>query len=58
MADEEALSTLRRVLEQTRQSIDCAIMQLKQCDEPRHLRWRCRRCEFIKHFTRPTSVPA
>ncbi len=58
MVDPEALSTFRRLLEQTRQFIAYAIMQLKQCDERRHLRWRCRRCEFIKEFIRPMPIEA
>ncbi len=33
-------------------------MQLKQGEEPRYLRWRCRRCEFIKEFTRPMPSEA
>ncbi len=58
MVDPEALTTLRRILEQTRQYLDYANMQLKQGEEPRYLRWRYRRCEFIKEFTRPMPSEA
>ena len=51
--DEKALTTLRESLEHARQMLDYVIGRLKSAEQPRHLRWRCRRCEYIKHFTRP-----
>lgn len=56
--DQEALKTLRGILEQTRQYLDYAIFQLKSNEEERHLLWRCRRCEQIKCFTRPMPAHA
>ena len=53
MLDKEALATLRRSLENARQQLDYVIGRLTSEAEPRHLRWRCRRCESIKRFTRP-----
>jgi hypothetical protein len=58
MADPEALKALRAILEQTRQCLDYAIFQLKSTEEERYLRWRCRRCEKIKCFTKPMPAHA
>ena len=51
--DKTALTTLREALEHARQQIDYVIGRLKTGEEARHRRWRCRRCEHIKCFTRP-----
>ncbi len=53
MLDKDAVATLRRSLENARQQLDYVIGRLKADEEPRHLRWRCRRCETVKRFTRP-----
>ena len=53
MLDKDALATLRQSLENARQQLDYVIGRLTSAAEPRHLRWRCRRCEAIKRFTRP-----
>ncbi len=51
--DKTALTTLREALEHARQQLDYVIGRLKAGEEPRCLRWRCRRCEYVKGFTRP-----
>ncbi|MBA3354314.1 MAG: hypothetical protein H0U23_18130 [Blastocatellia bacterium] len=51
--DKTALTTLREALEHARQQLDYVIGRLKAGEEPRYLRWRCRRCEHVKAFTRP-----
>jgi rubrerythrin len=56
--DKAALTVLRQSLENARQQLDYVIGRLKGAEEPRHLRWRCRRCEYIKHFTRPMPESA
>jgi hypothetical protein len=51
--DKTALTTLREALEHARAQLDYVIGRLQSSGEVRCLRWRCRRCDYIKCFTRP-----
>jgi hypothetical protein len=53
MADDSYVVPLRQALEQVRDRLDTIIIRLKAREEPRHLRWRCAACGYIKHFSRP-----
>ena len=51
--DEEALRPIREALEQVHDRLGRIIARLSVQAELRSLRWRCVRCGYLKHFTRP-----
>jgi predicted Zn-ribbon and HTH transcriptional regulator len=53
MTEEPALKPLREALEQVRDRLDGIIARLRSREELRCLRWRCKSCGYMKHFTRP-----
>jgi hypothetical protein len=46
---------LKAILETIRERADDALKQLQDVQEERSMRWRCKECRWVKHFTR--SVP-
>jgi hypothetical protein len=44
---------LKAILETIRERADDALKQLKEDEEERAMRWRCKNCHYTKHFTRP-----
>jgi len=50
MVDETALASIRQTLETVQAQIGRALRVL---EPERSLRWRCRTCGALKHFTRP-----
>jgi len=53
---ETSLKPLKAILETIREQVDFALKQLQQSEEERSMRWRCKDCKYIKHFTRPVSL--
>jgi rubrerythrin len=53
MVDEEILKPIREMLEQVRDRLDTAVTRLKSIEEVRCMRWRCAKCGFTIHYTRP-----
>ena len=51
-----ALKTLKAALEAIRDTTMNALAQLGQSQEEYSMRWKCKSCEYIKHFTRPVSL--
>ena len=50
-----ALETLKAALEAVRDVAVAALSQIGQSGEERSMRWICKACRYVKHFT--TAVP-
>jgi predicted Zn-ribbon and HTH transcriptional regulator len=50
---ETSLKSLKAILETIRARADFALKQLQKSEEERSMRWKCKDCNYIKHFTRP-----
>jgi predicted nucleic-acid-binding Zn-ribbon protein len=48
------ISALRSIRDQA----DSALKQIEQPQEQRSMRWKCKECRYIKHFTRPVPLEA
>ncbi len=55
---ETPLKPLKAILERIREQADFALKQLQELEEERSMRWKCKDCNYIKHFTRPVSLEA
>ena len=55
---ETPLKPLEAILETIREQADFALKQLQQSEEERSTRWRCKDCNYTKHFTRPVPLEA
>jgi len=53
---EKKLTPLKSILETIRERADYALKQLAETEEERSMRWRCKDCGWIKHFTRPVPL--
>jgi Zn finger protein HypA/HybF involved in hydrogenase expression len=50
--------TLKAALEAIRDTAMNALKQMEQSQEQRSMRWKCKECRYIKHFTRPVTLEA
>jgi hypothetical protein len=48
------ISTLRSIRDQA----DSVLKNIEQSPEERSMRWKCKECRYIKHFTRPVPLEA
>ena len=48
--------TLRARLEAIRDLATNALDQIERSQEERSMRWKCKDCQYIKHFTKPVSL--
>jgi predicted Zn-ribbon and HTH transcriptional regulator len=55
---EPSLKPLKAILETIRDQADFALKQLQNSEEERSMRWKCKDCRYIKHFTRPVPLEA
>ena len=55
---EKSLTPLKAILETIRERADYALKQLQDAQEERSMRWECKDCRYIKHFTRPVPLEA
>jgi len=55
---EEKLKPLKAILEAIREQADHALKQLQDAEEQRSMRWKCKDCQYVKHFTRPMPLEA
>ncbi len=55
---ETSLKPLKAILETIREQADFALKQLQTLEEERSMRWQCKDCNYVKHFTRPASLEA
>jgi predicted Zn-ribbon and HTH transcriptional regulator len=60
MAESEAKigSSLKAALETIRERADYALKQIQESEEERAMGWKCKNCEYVKHFTRPVPIEA
>ena len=55
---ETSLEPLKAILETIREQADFALKELQKSEEERSMRWKCKDCNYIKHFTRPVLLEA
>jgi rubrerythrin len=55
---EKKLKPLKAILETIRERADYALKQLEDAEAPRSMRWKCKDCQYMKHFTRPVTLEA
>src|SRR5262249_49516126 len=53
-----ALTRLKAALEAIRDTATNALNQIEQSQEQRSMRWKCKHCRYVKHFTRPVALEA
>jgi len=53
-----ALPTLKTTLEAIRDMATKALDQSGQPQQEHSMRWKCKDCEYTKHFTKPVSLEA
>jgi hypothetical protein len=47
---------LKAALEAIRDMASNALTQIDQSQETRSMRWVCKECRYVKHFTKPASL--
>ena len=50
------LKPLKTAFETIRDTAMKALSQIEQSQEERAMRWKCKECEYIKHFTKPVPL--
>ena len=55
---ETSLKPLKAILETIQEQADFALKKLQESEEERSMRWKCKDCKYIKHFTRPVPLEA
>jgi predicted Zn-ribbon and HTH transcriptional regulator len=55
---EPTLKTLKADLEAIRDRAMNALKQIERPQEQYSMRWKCKACRYIKHFTRPVPLEA
>ena len=58
MAQTTPVTTLKAALKTIREQADYALKQLEDAEEERSMRWKCKDCRYVKHFTRPVPLEA
>jgi predicted nucleic-acid-binding Zn-ribbon protein len=53
---ETSLKALKAILETIRERADYALKQLEDAEHERSMRWKCKECQYTKHFTRPAPL--
>jgi hypothetical protein len=55
---ETSLKPLKAILETIRERADYALKQLEDAEAEHSRRWKCKDCDYMKHFTRPAPLEA
>jgi predicted Zn-ribbon and HTH transcriptional regulator len=55
---DSAIKTLKAALEAVRDTAMDALRQIERPQEQHSMRWECKACRYIKHFTRPVTLEA
>lgn len=55
---EASTEALKAILETIRERADYALKQLHNAEEQRSLRWKCKDCGYMKHFTQQVTLEA
>ena len=53
---DSTLKPLKAALEAIRDMALNALTQIDQSQEKRSMRWACKECRYVKHFTKPVSL--
>jgi len=53
---DSALKPLKAALEAIRDMAANALTQIDQPQETRSMRWKCKECRYVKHFTKPALL--
>jgi hypothetical protein len=53
---DRALKTLKAALEAIRDTTMNALAQIGQSQKEYSMRWKCKGCQYIKHFTKPVPL--
>jgi len=48
--------TLKAAFERIRDTALSALSQMEQSQEERSMRWKCKDCQYVKHFTEPVPL--
>ena len=52
------VKTLKASLEAIRDTAVVALNEVEQSQQDYSMRWKCKGCEYIKHFTKPVLLEA
>jgi rubrerythrin len=55
---DSTLKALKAAFEAIRDMAMKTLSQIEQSQEGRSMRWKCKECQYIKHFTRPVPLEA
>jgi Zn finger protein HypA/HybF involved in hydrogenase expression len=55
---DSAVKTLKAALEAIRNTALNALSEIEQSQEQRSMRWKCKACQYVKHFTKAVSLEA
>jgi Zn finger protein HypA/HybF involved in hydrogenase expression len=55
---DSAVKTLKAALEAIRNTALNALNEIEQAQEEYSMRWKCKACEYVKHFTKPVPLEA
>jgi Zn finger protein HypA/HybF involved in hydrogenase expression len=55
---DSAVKTLKAALEAIRDTAMAALKQVEQSEEQRSMRWKCKACQYVKHFTKAVPLEA
>jgi Zn finger protein HypA/HybF involved in hydrogenase expression len=55
---DSALKTLKAALETIRDAAVNALNEIDDSQEQRSMRWKCKACQYVKHFTKVVSLEA
>jgi predicted Zn-ribbon and HTH transcriptional regulator len=53
-----AHKTLKAAVEAIRDTATNVLRQIEQPQEQHSMRWKCKACRYMKHFTRPVTLEA
>jgi predicted Zn-ribbon and HTH transcriptional regulator len=53
---DSAVKTLKAALEAIRNTALNALNEIEQSQEQRSMRWKCKDCRYVKHFTMPVPL--
>jgi predicted Zn-ribbon and HTH transcriptional regulator len=53
---DSTLKALKAALEATRDTALIALNQIGQSHDEHSMRWKCKACQYIKHFTKPVAL--
>jgi Zn finger protein HypA/HybF involved in hydrogenase expression len=53
---DSAHQALKAALEAIRDTALKALSQIEQSHQDHSMRWKCKQCQYVKHFTKPVSL--